>query len=234
MAKAAQPEKTGARERFKQIWQIIKITAQRDRLFAPLAAVAVLAPIIVGLVLILVVGLTWIYLPIAVMLGALLFMLLLRSRATKAMMANIKGQPGAAASIVETMPGDWRVTPAVASTTQFDMVHLVVGRAGVILLGEGNPARVRSLLGPEKRRLAKVIGNVEMRDITVGDGEGQVPIEKLRMTLMKLPRTITVKDVNALNTRLKALTARPQMPKGAIPKNMLPQTGVGNRMRRGR
>ena len=70
---------------------------------------------------------------------------MLNLRANKAMMTEAEGQPGAAASIVENMRGDWRVTPAIASTTQFDMVHLVIGRPGVILLGEGNPGRVRGL-----------------------------------------------------------------------------------------
>ena len=45
---------------------------------------------------------------------------------------------------------------------------------------------------------------------------------KLRTTLTRLPRNLTGKDVNALDTRLGALMARPQMPKGAIPKNMRP------------
>jgi hypothetical protein len=115
------------------------------------------------------------------------------------------------------------VTPAVASTTQFDFVHLVIGRPGVILLAEGNPSRLRSMLGQEKRRLAKVIGSTDLHDFVIGNEEGQVPIAKLRTTLMKLPRTITGKEVNALETRLKALSARPQMPRGAIPKNMRPQ-----------
>ena len=60
----------------------------------------------------------------------------------------------------------------------------------------------------------------------IGQGEGELPIRKLRMTLMRLPRTLTGKDVNALDKRLKALTARPQMPKGAIPKNMRPPKGA--------
>ena len=56
----------------------------------------------------------------------------------------------------------------------------------------------------------------------IGNGEGEVPLQKLRTTLMRLPRTLAPKDVNALDKRLKALNARPQMPKGAIPKNMRP------------
>ena len=137
-------------------------------------------------------------------------------------MIEAEGQPGAAASIVENMRGDFRVTPAVASTTQMDFVHLVICRGGVVLLGEGNPARVRGLIAQERKRLTKVIGSAELRDFMIGNDEGEIPIRKLRMTLMKLPRTLGPKDVNALDKRLKALSARPQLPKGAIPKNMRP------------
>ncbi len=226
MAKAAQPEKVGTAGRFKQIGMVISFTAKRDKLFVPLAAAAVLLPIVIALVLILFVNLGWLWLGIGV-LGALIgFMIVLNTRSNKAMMTEAAGQPGAAASIIEQMRGDWRVTPAVASTTQFDMVHLVIGRPGVILVGEGNPSRVRALIGQEKRRLAKVIGNADLRDVILGDGEGEVPLSKLRMTLMRMPRTATGKDVNALAIRLKALTAKPQMPKGSIPKNMRPQGGA--------
>jgi hypothetical protein len=127
---------------------------------------------------------------------------------------------------MENMRGDWRVTPAVSSTTQMDMVHLVIGRPGVILLAEGNPQRIRGLLGQGKRRLSKVIGNAPLYDYVIGQAEGELPIRKLRMTLMKLPRSLSGKDVNTLDRRLKALTARPQMPKGAIPKNMRPAKGA--------
>lgn len=85
---------------------------------------------------------------------------------------------------------------------------------------------MRGLLGQEKRRLAKVIGNAPLYDYTLGQAEGELPIRKLRMTLMRLPRNLSGKDVNALDRRLKALTARPQMPKGAIPKNMRPAKGA--------
>ena len=138
---------------------------------------------------------------------------MLNLRANKAMMAEAEKQPGAAASIVQQMRGDFRVTPALASTTQMDFVHLVICRGGVVLLGEGNPSRVRSLINQEKKRLAKVIGSADMRDFMIGKGEGEVPLTKLRSTLMRLPRTLAGKEVNALDRRLKALTARPQMPK---------------------
>src|SRR2546421_1536790 len=230
MAKAAGPEKVSFFGRLRQIGMVFTFTAKRDKLFVPLVIVAVLLPLTAGTLLVTFGG-TWVWLVVSVMAALVLAMAVLSVRSNKAMMTEAEGQPGAAASIVENMRGDWRVTPGLASTTQMDFVHLVIGKPGVILLGEGNPSRVRHLLGQEKRRLAKVIGSADLRDFVVGRDEGQVPIAKLRVTLMKLPRTLTGKEVNALDLRLKALTARPQMPKGAIPKNMRPSEGAVRAMR---
>jgi hypothetical protein len=192
----------------------------------------VVVPLAVVVVL-LVLGANWMWAVVGVMTALLAVMIVLNLRSNKAMLAEAALQPGASASIVETMRGDWRVKPAVAATTQFDMVHLVIGRPGVILLGEGNPQRVRQLINQERKRLAKVIGNADLRDYIIGEEEGQLPLGKLRNTLMKLPRTITGKDVNALETRLTALSARPKIPKGAIPKDLRPPKGAF-RMMRGR
>lgn len=230
MAKAQEPEKVGFFGRLKQIGMVFSFTAKRDKKFVPFVAVAAGVPIIAVIVAV-ILGASVIWIPIGVMAGLIGVMILLNLRSQKAMMAEAEGQPGAAASIIETMRGDWRVSPAVASTTQFDMVHLVIGRPGVILIGEGNPSRVRGLIAQEKRRLVKVIGSADLRDYQIGNGEGQVPLNKLRTTLMKLPRTITGKDVNALDKRLTALSARPQMPKGAVPKNMRPPKGAFKAMR---
>jgi len=230
MAKAQEPEKVGFFGRLKQIGMVFSFTAKRDKKFVPFVAVAAGVPII-AVVVAVILGASVIWIPIGVMAGLIGTMILLNLRSQKAMMAEAEGQPGAAASIIETMRGDWRVSPAIASTTQFDMVHLVIGRPGVILIGEGNPSRVRGLIAQEKRRLVKVIGSADLRDYQIGHAEGQVPLNKLRTTLMKLPRTITGKDVNALDKRLTALSARPQMPKGAIPKNMRPSKGAFKAMR---
>jgi hypothetical protein len=227
---ATAPQKVKFRDRIKQIGMVFSFTAKRDRLFIPLVLVGVIVPLAVTIVLS-VLGFGWSWLGVGVLGALLAVMIILNLRSNKAMMAEMAGQPGAAASLIENMRGDWRVTPAVQYTGQFDMVHLVVGRPGVILIGEGNPQKVRQLLGQEKRRLAKVIGTADMRDFIVGDDEGLVPLKSLRNTLMKLPRTVSGKDVNALDKRLKALSARPQMPKGQIPKNMRPPKGAFRAMR---
>src|SRR5262245_32273057 len=221
MAKAQQNEKVGFRERLRQICMVFSFTAKRDKLFIPLVIVAVAVPLIAVAVLI-IIGFSLLWIPLGIMLALLGVLIVLNLRSNKAMLAEAADQPGAAASIVQSMRGDWRVTPAIASTTQFDMVHLIIGRAGVILLGEGNPGRVRGLLGQERKRLSRVIGSADLRDFIIGEGEGEIPLAKLRNTLIKLPRTLSGGEVNSLDKRLTALSARPQMPKGAIPKNMRP------------
>jgi len=222
-------EKVGFGQRLKQIGMVFSFTAKRDKWFAPLVAGAVLIPIALTVVAVITWG--WLWLPVGILLTLLAVLIVLNVRSNAAMMNAAEGQPGAAAQLVENMRGDWRVTTAVSSTTQMDMVHLVLGRPGVILLAEGNPQRVRGLLGQEKRRLAKVIGNAPMYDYIVGTGEEELSIRKLRTTLMRLPRNLTGKDVNALDKRLTALSARPNLPKGAIPKNMRPPKGAFRGMR---
>ena len=218
-------EKVSFRERLKQIGQVFSFTAKQDKWFVPLVIAAVLIPLALAALTVLL-GFGWVWVPIGVMLALLAALIVLNLRSNAAMMNAAEGQPGAAASIMENMRGDWRVRPAASSTTQFDMVHIVIGRPGVILLGEGQPQRVRTLLGQEKRRLSKVIGNAPLYDYLIGKGEGELSIRKLRTTMMKLPRNLTGKDVNALDKRLAALMARPQMPKGAIPKSMRPSKGA--------
>ncbi|MBU2670668.1 DUF4191 domain-containing protein [Actinoplanes bogorensis] len=222
-------EKVSFGERLKQIGQVFSFTAKQDKWFVPLLLAAVLIPLALTVVLVIILG--WIYLPIGIMVTLLAAVIVLNLRSNAAMMNAAEGQPGAAASLMENMRGDWRVRPAAASTTQFDMVHVVIGRPGVILLAEGNPQRVRGLLGQEKRRLAKVIGNAPLYDYVIGSEEGQLPVRKLRTTMMRLPRNLTGKDVNSLDKRLGALMARPQMPKGAIPKNMRPSKGAFRQQR---
>lgn len=217
-------EKVSFVDRLKQIGQVFAFTAKQDKWFVPLLMAAILIPLALT-VLVVLLWTGWQAIPIGVLVALFAGLIVLNLRSNTAMMNVAEGQPGAAAQIVENMRGDWRVRPAASSTTQFDMVHVVIGRPGVILLGEGQPQRVRSLLSQEKRRLSKVIGNAPLYDYMVGQGEGELSVRKLRTNLMKLPNNLTGKDVNALDKRLGALMARPQMPKGAIPKSMRPSRG---------
>ena len=77
----------------------------------------------------------------------------------------------AAAAICAATGGS---TQAVAGTTQLDAVHRLVGRPGVVLVGEGAPHRVRGLIAQEKKKIARVAGDTPIYDVIVGTGEGDV------------------------------------------------------------
>src|SRR5205823_384341 len=89
-----------------------------------------------------------------------------------------RSREGRAAWALENLRGGWKVTPAVVGTTQLDAVHRVVGRPGVVLVAEGAPHRLKPLLAQEKKRVSRLVGDTPIYDVTVGNGEGQVPLAK--------------------------------------------------------
>jgi hypothetical protein len=163
-------------------------------------------------------GSPFLFLPLAIIAGGLAALILFGRRAQGSAYRQVEGQPGAAAWVLEGMRGDWRVTSGVAGTQQMDAVHRVLGRPGVILVAEGVPARVRGLLAQEKKKVARVVGDTPIYDITVGDDEGQIPLRKLSTHVMKLPRNLSAGEVNALARRMSALGgSRMPVPGGPLP-----------------
>ena len=135
--------------------------------------------------------------PLGVVLGALVAFIIFGRRAQKSVYRKAEGQTGAAAWALENLRGKWRVTPGVAATGHFDAVHRVIGRPGIIFVGEGSPGRVKPLLAQEKKRTARLVGDTPIYDIVIGNGEGEVPLAKLERHLTKLPANITVKQMDS-------------------------------------
>jgi hypothetical protein len=168
----------------------------------------------------LLVGPAALFIPLGVLLGLLVTVLLFGRFAQSAQYATIEGQPGAAAAVLENMRGNWTVTPAIAANRNMDVVHRTVGKPGVILVGEGSPARLASLLAAEKKRVARVAYEVPIFEFQVGNEEGQIPLSKLQRKVMRLPGKLKPAAVSDLNHRLKALQPSLQAPKGPIPRNI--------------
>jgi len=155
-------------------------------------------------------------------LGVLGAVIIFGRRAERAAFGQMEGQPGAAAAVLNNIKRGWVVTPVVAATRQQDAIHRAVGRPGIVLVAEGNVNRLRPMLAEEKRRMNRLIGNVPVIDIIVGDGEGQVPLKKLHMHLTKMPRTLPAAQVTQINERLRAMgdmMSNAPIPKGPLPKS---------------
>ncbi|MGF1431791.1 DUF4191 domain-containing protein [Kitasatospora sp. LaBMicrA B282] len=150
-------------------------------------------------------------------------------RAERAAFGQMEGQPGAAAAVLNNLRRWSANTTPVAVTRNQDAVYRAVGRPGIALIGEGNPNRVRPLLAAEKRKMARVVADVPVHDIMVGDGPDQVPLRKLQVHLMRLPNAITPAQVTETNDRLRALgdlLSKAPIPKGPMPKGArLPKGG---------
>ncbi|MCX4739602.1 MULTISPECIES: DUF4191 domain-containing protein [Streptomyces] len=150
-------------------------------------------------------------------------------RAERAAFGQMEGQPGAAAAVLDNIGRGWTTTPAVAMNRNQDVVHRAVGKAGIVLVAEGNPNRVKTLLAAEKKKMNRIVADVPVHDVLVGTGEGQTELKKLRTTLMKYPRVLTGPQVTATNDRLRALgdlMSNMPLPKGPMPKGMrLPKGG---------
>lgn len=213
--------KTGPsrRERWGQIKLAFSVTRKADRKMLPMVLVTFLLTLAVFVFLGILLGHPVYGAILGTSFAFLTTMLVFGRRVQKTAFTQVEGQLGAAAAVLSNMRGNWRVTPAVAFTKEQDLLHQVIGRPGIVLVGEGSPRGVRGLIVAQKRQLARMVGETPVYDIVVGDGEGQIPLKSLEKHFMRLPRNIKPAQVNALTTRLKAIRGAGAMP---IPKGPMP------------
>jgi hypothetical protein len=158
----------------------------------------------------------FVFLPVAV-LAALFFFTRIASSAAY---VSIEGQMGAGASVLMAIRKGWITTPAVAVTKNQDMVHRSIGRAGIVLTGEGTQA-VRTMLQDERRKAERFAPGVPVTEIYVGDGADQVPLRKLQKRLAKLPKKLSAHQMREVRARFKAVGGMSMpIPKGPMPKGI--------------
>src|SRR5215472_6289919 len=211
---AADPASAG---RLKQIRMVAGIIRKSDPRALPIVIGSGVAVLVIAIVVGLLIGSAPLLIPLGVLAGGTTAMVLFGRYAQSAQYKAIEGQPGAAAAIVQNMRGNWTVTPAIAGNRNMDVVHRVVGRPGVILIGEGSPTGLASLLSA-KKKIARIAYAVPISEVQVGDEKGQIPVRKLQRTLMKMPRNLKPAAVTDLNNRLKALPSSLQVPRGPMPR----------------
>jgi hypothetical protein len=158
-----------------------------------------------------------------VLTGTLAVLIVFGRRAQRAAISQIEGKPGAAAAALGMLKRGWKTEPAIAVTKQQDVVTRVVGPPGIVLIGEGNPNRLRPLLTSERRKHERVASETPIHEILVGRDPGQVPLAKLTRHVTKLGREIKPAQMTDVLQRIKALDANRSsipMPKGPVPTSM--------------
>jgi hypothetical protein len=157
---------------------------------------------------------------VTIPLAALAAMFFFTRIAGSAAYSSIEGQIGAGASVLMAIRKGWTTTPAVAVNRQQDMVHRSVGRAGIVLTGEGGFA-VRQMIADEKKKSERFAPGVPIIEVFVGDGDGQVPIRKLQKHVTKLPKKLSAHQMREVRARLKAVGGMSlPIPKGPMPKGV--------------
>jgi len=113
-------------------------------------------------------------------------------------------------------------------------VHRVIGRAGVILVGESSPehkssiAALKGLINDEKKKIERFLPEVPITTIIAGVPSRYagiesevVPLTKLQKRLKKLDKKLSKNQVRELRVRIKAIGGlNMPVPKGPMPGNM--------------
>jgi len=222
MAKKDPSEKKEGR--LKQIALVYQMTKKTDpRIGLILLGVFLVTALVAFGVFYLVPG-GWVFDVItAVLFGVLAALIVFGRRAQKSQYAQIEGRTGAAAAVLSQLKRGWKVDPGIAFNRNQDLVHRVVGPPGIVLVGEGNPNRLKTLLANERRKHERVASETPIYEIVAGDGEGAVPVPKLMRHVSKLGRNIKPAEMTDVLQRLRALDANRSnipIPKGPVPTSM--------------
>ncbi len=228
MAKTEKPARSDKQGRFKQIAASYRMTRQTDPKIGLylLATFLVVGAIAFGLFALIPPPWLAVDLVSAALFGILGALIVFGQRAQKSAYAQIEGQPGAAAAALGTLRRGWKTDPAIAFNKNQDIVHRVVGPPGIVLVGEGNPNRLRALLANERRKHERVAAETPIHEVIVGDPAkhvGAVPVSKLTRHVQKLGRKVKPADMTDVMARLKALDATRSnipLPKGPMPTSL--------------
>lgn len=220
--KSAKPEKNG---RIKQIVASYQMTKRYDPKVGLVLLAWFLGAAVVSFALLffLVPGPWYLDIPAAVLFGVLAALIIFGHRAQRAGYAQIEGQPGAAAAALGMLRRGWTLEPAIAFNRNQDVVHRVVGPPGIVLVGEGNPNRLKPLLASERRKHERVASEAPIHEVVVGDQEGAVPLPKLVKHVTKLGRQVKPAEITDILARLRAHDATRSnipLPKGPMPTNL--------------
>ena len=118
--------------RIRQLRTAYTLTRQADPRIGLVLLACLLLPILAGVGFGLLIGGPVLWGLFGLGIGLLLATFVFGRRAEKAALSQIEGKPGAAAAVLGTLRRGWTVTPAVAATRQYDVVHRVVGRPAEI------------------------------------------------------------------------------------------------------
>ena len=211
----------------RQLMRVYKITAKNDPAALWLSLLGFLGVIALGLLVgWLVNGLNtfgfWLWVITSVVSGALVFMIIMSKRAERNAYIQIEGQAGAVGAVLDSqIRRSWRANamPVAVSPKTREAVYRMIGPAGVVLIGEGNSAKLSQMLDDEGRKVQRAVPGVTVQKLRVNTSEHGIRLFALLKTIYKLPKAINRAEVTAVANRLDSLAGASAVP---IPKGIDP------------
>jgi len=206
--------------RFKVVRDAYAVTKKEKPYIAALLSMIFIAVLAVGIMIGAFLGrpgyAAFLTTPLAFLIAFIVF----TRAATSAAYSTIEGQPGAAASVLMSIRKGWTIDTAVNVNRNQDMVHRAVGKAGIVLVGEGRDG-VKILLNDERKRMERVAPGVPVHTLVCGEIEGQISVRTLQRQMKKFPKKLSTTQVRELRARIKSVGGMNiPLPKGPMPKNI--------------
>ena len=220
--------------RMRQIRRAYQLTHEYDKALPYLLLAGFLVPLAAAVTIGLLTDHIFNFVLVGLGVAVLLPMLVLVRRAKKATYRRYAGQAGSAEVALQMLPKKWVSTPAIAANRNMDVVHRTLGPGGLVLIGEGEPGRVRQMLASEVKKHERVAYGVPVTTVLMGNKPGQVPLDQLADHIRKLPKKLQPNQITDIKQRLRALDAvRPTIPapRGPMPTNPRQVKGARQAMR---
>jgi hypothetical protein len=216
--------------KIRQLFQVYKLTAKADKNFVLAGILAFVGPLALGTLVIVLFFLdslltTILWSVTTVLTSLLLALTVLSRRAERAAFMRISGQPGAVAAVIgSTLKRGYSTSemPVAVDPKSKDAVYRAVGKAGVVLIAEGNSTRLRQLIEDEKRKVSRAIPGVTIPVIWVNQDPASTQLHSLTKSIYKLKKTLTRAEISLVNKRLGGLGLNIPIPKGIDPNRIRP------------
>lgn len=181
-------------------------------------------PALIVLVVFVVLGVVtgrWIFFPVlGLTLALLVAMAMLSWKVNQARYTQLDGQLGAVGALLDEGRRGWSTSaqPMTVNPRHRDVVYRAVGRPGVVLISEGPAHRVGRLLEEESRRITRVMPEVPVHRLQIGNDTGQTHISKMWKTMSGFPGKLTSAEISTIAKRMDSIAAkRAPIPKGVDP-----------------
>ncbi|MCQ9366673.1 DUF4191 domain-containing protein [Brevibacterium sp. 50QC2O2] len=213
--------------RIAQMKQVYKLAAKHYKALPWILAAAVLGGGALGALVGLLLPPIWLWIILGLMVGVLGATFILGRFAETAAFEEMRGKPGAYGAVLNTVRKSWLADdePVAVDPKTRDLVYRATGRGGVVLVGEGPAGRVAKLVDKERKRHERVLPGVPVNTLLGGEGEGQIPMNRLTKEVYKIPRKLNKSEVLVIRKRLTALgtiSKRAPIPKGIDPSRARP------------